>query len=239
MRPPEQRHLVSLLAGFGLGAPRIARLSGIPRGTVGRWLASPARAPISACPRCDGRALEEAAYSYLLGVYLGDGHIVSVPKGVFRLSIFLDLRYPGIIRETEEAIVTVKKPPVGRRDKDGCAELWSYWKHWPCLFPQHGPGLKHRRPIVLAPWQEEIVQRHPEPLLRGLIHSDGCRGENRVSGRSYPRYLFTNRSTDILRIFASACDRIDVRWTQSKSDTVSVARAGDTARLDRFIGPKR
>jgi hypothetical protein len=44
-----------------------------------------------------------------------------------------------------------------------------------CLFPQHGPGRKHERPIVLAGWQQSITRRHPKQLIRGLIDSDGCR----------------------------------------------------------------
>jgi hypothetical protein len=32
-------------------------------------------------------------------------------------------------------------------------DVSSYWKHWPCLFPQHGPGRKHERRIALVPWQ--------------------------------------------------------------------------------------
>ena len=86
----------------------------------------------------------------------------------------------------------------------------SYWKQWRCLFPQHGPGKKHSRQIELVDWQREIVERCPGALLRGLIHSDGWRGLNRVfvKGRwyEYPRYQFSNRSADIRRIFTDACD---------------------------------
>jgi hypothetical protein len=28
------------------------------------------------------------------------------------------------------------------------------WTRWPEVFPQHGRGRKHERPIVLEPWQE-------------------------------------------------------------------------------------
>jgi hypothetical protein len=52
------------------------------------------------------------------------------------------------------------------------------WKHWPCLFPQHGVGRKQLRKIELADWQREIVAKCPEQLLRGLFHSDGCRFVN-------------------------------------------------------------
>ncbi len=51
-------------------------------------------------------------------------------------------------------------------------------------------------------------RRYPWELIRGLIHSDGCRVTNcttqLVGGQSkryeYPRYFFTNKSEDILKI---------------------------------------
>jgi hypothetical protein len=60
----------------------------------------------------------------------------------------------------------------------------------PCLFPQHGPGRKHERRIELTPWQQELVDLDPRPLVRGLLHSDGCRVLNWVNGTPYPRYHF-------------------------------------------------
>ena len=76
--------------------------------------------------------------------------------------------------------------------------------------------------------------------LRGLIHSDGCRTINRVrDGRyAYPRYFFTNRSTDILKIFRQACDAAQIAHSSSKPDTISIARREAVAALDAFIGPK-
>ena len=48
-------------------------------------------------------ALDNGAYSYLLGVYLGDGHLAQFPR-TLRLQIYLDSRYPGIIGECVRAI---------------------------------------------------------------------------------------------------------------------------------------
>lgn len=45
---------------------------------------------------------------------------------------------------------------VSRKDNSVDVVLCS--KHWPCLFPQHGPGRKHHRRIALEPWQEAIVK---------------------------------------------------------------------------------
>jgi len=50
-----------------------------------------------------------------------------------------------------------------------------------CLFPQHGPGRKHQRKIELEEWQDVILRKFPGDFPRGLFHSDGWRGVNRVA----------------------------------------------------------
>jgi hypothetical protein len=128
---------------------------------------------------------------------------------------------------------------VSRSRKQGCTEVASYSKHWPCLFPQHGPGRKHERRIELTPWQQELVDLDPRPLIRGLLHSDGCRVLNWVNGTPYPRYHFTNVSADIRGIFGQACDQLGIEWRPNNRWTLSVARRGSVALLDQFVGPKR
>jgi hypothetical protein len=176
-------------------------------------------------------------------LYLGDGYLATQARGVYRLRITLDQRYPGIIEECETAMRAVLPNRVGRAPRVGCVDVGSSSKHWPCLFPQHGPGPKHLRPIMLEPWQQAIVDEHPDRFLRGLIHSDGCRHTNSAIVRGkrylYPRYEFRNASDDLHRLFQAACDRYGVRWTRPKARTTSVARAADVARLDLAVGPKR
>ncbi|WP_236574735.1 LAGLIDADG family homing endonuclease [Nocardiopsis sp. FR26] len=138
----------------------------------------------------------------------------------------------------------------------GCTEVYSDWKHWPCLFPQHGPGRKHDRAIVLEPWQGAIVEGHPEAFIRGLIHSDGCRVENRVRRQVggewkyylYPRYEFVSVSEDIIGLLTGALDHLGIPWKRQirrqapgrgrDRIVVSVARRGAVARMDAFVGPK-
>jgi hypothetical protein len=188
-------------------------------------------------------------YAYLLGLYLGDGCISSHPRGVFKLRVSLDNKYPQIItgcRSAIEDLLPDKKLLSGTVACLGCTEVYSYWKHWPCVFPQHGRGPKHLRSIRLRGWQQDIVDAYPHLLLRGLIHSDGCRVMNTVHCRdnsasrtySYPRYMFTNNSEDIQRIFSDACERYGVSWRQMNWKTIAVSRRADVAKLDRIIGPK-
>jgi hypothetical protein len=122
----------------------------------------------------------------------------------------------------------------------------STWKHWPCLFPQHGPGRKHERTLGMAAWQWEIVEAHPGDFLRGLFHSDGCRVRNwatrPVAGVTkryeYPRWQFTNHSEEILGWCCAALDLVGIPWRRSSWKVVSVSRRSAVAELDRLIGPK-
>ncbi len=95
---------------------------------------------------------------------------------------------------------------------------------------------------MLADWQRNAADRHPWNVLKGLIHSDGCRSTNSIKHPKkiyvYPRYTFSNRSADIRGIFCEYCDRVGVRWRQMNEFNISVARRDSVALMDRYIGPK-
>jgi hypothetical protein len=249
MHAPDRVLEALALAAAGLNPTEISRRTGIHRRTISDWVRhGPPRGrrrPGPACPCCGWNVHAfgdlPPAYTYLLGLYLGDGCLSAHPRGVYRLRIALDTRYPGIVDECEEAMRKVlPASKVGRHWRDyNCVDISSYSKAWPCLFPQHGPGRKHERRIVLVDWQWRHVVRDPGLLLRGLIHSDGCRFTNTGRGGwRHPRYSFSNVSDDIRQIFCDACDLLGLRWTTAPR-TVYVSRKDDVARLDEFIGPKR
>jgi hypothetical protein len=184
-----------------------------------------------------------ADYAYLFGLYLGDGWLAKHPRDVYRLGIALDSRYPRLIASCVSTVravmpnnrVTVQKHPV-----HNVVRVHSYSKHWPTLFPQHGSGRKHDRDIIIEPWQARVIENHLDQLIRGLINSDGCRVINRIKGKyEYPRYQFSNRSSDIRTIFTGACEELGIHWTQTNRYDVAVSRRADVALLDTFIGPKR
>jgi hypothetical protein len=199
------------------------------------------------CPRCHGRPMNESEYAYLLGLYLGDGHITRGRRDVYVLSISCCDDWPGLLaaaRSTMSAVMPASG--VFCVQRLGCTEVKSTSKHWPCLFPQHGPGRKHDRKIELTQWQSAIVQKYPGEFAKGLFHSDGWRGVNRVRQTlangdrwyEYPRYLFDNQSGDILRLCGDALDLLGVAWRFSRRNTISVARREAVTRLDEFVGPK-
>ena len=191
-----------------------------------------------------------ASYAYLLGLYLGDGYISPAgrgDKGVWLLRIACADAWPGLISECQRAVHTIRPGNrVGAVHIQGCTIVTGFSKHWPCLFPQHGPGRKHERRIELEPWQQAIGNDFPGDLARGLFHSDGCRITNRVRRTlpggdrfyEYPRYFFVNQSSDILGLCGQALDRLGVAWRYSRPNAISVARREAVARLDEFVGPK-
>jgi hypothetical protein len=220
----------------------------LSRNTVAWWLyrrREPAACvPVGRCPFCDrpSRTVDDPpAYAYLLGQYLGDGHLLTTVR-VPLLTVTCDLRYPGLIHEVTTAMEACGAKTVGYQERTGCISVRSSWKHWPCLIPQHGAGKKHDRPIRLHDWQQNIIAIHAERFLRGLFHSDGCRSINRIhhAGRtySYPRYMFVNESADIMRLCQQSLDRLGIRWRMARPDSLSVARRAAVAELDRHVGPK-
>ena len=179
------------------------------------------------------------SYAHLLGLYFGDGNLSVGRRGVWRLRITLDVRYPGIIARAQQSAASVARHPSGLVQRPGCVDVSNYWKHWPCAFPQHGTGPKHLRPIRLQVWQMDLIRAEPQAFLAGLIESDGTRCLNRVRGYSYPRYFFTNLSPDIRALFVWACSLVGVDCRADGPRNISVARRDSVAILDAFVGPTR
>ncbi|MFF5204483.1 transcriptional regulator [Streptosporangium sp. NPDC000396] len=249
------RKRVRQLLESGQTISSVSRQTGVSRSAIRQWRDHPGHVSplVASCPRClvtPEPPEPQDAYAYLLGLYLGDGCISVIgdpAKQVWSLRIMCADSWPGLQEECVEAIISIRPGnKVRRLPRQGCTEINSFSKHWPHLFPQHGPGKKHNRPIRLENWQRQIVEANPGDFVRGLMHSDGCRLVNRVrrelpSGTrwyEYPRYLFVNESRDILQLCGETLDLLGVAWRCSKPNTISVAKREAVERLDEFVGPK-
>ena len=147
--------------------------------------------------------------AYLLGMYLGDGCIS-------RMGACLAPTDRPATRSTRRSSLAAARRstcscPAARSDHAAPDRMRRtsrlYSKHWPCLFPQHGPGRKHNRRIALEPWQQALVDQATEEFVCGLIHSDGCRVVANDRGVRSIRYHFSNRSEDIIGLFTAALDQ--------------------------------
>jgi hypothetical protein len=181
----------------------------------------------------------DSDYAELLALYLGDGHIVRTGRAD-RLRLFLDSRYDRIVTDARELL---ERCFHGRRV--GCFEahggtmtvLSVYCTHLRCIFPQHGEGKKHERPIVLEPWQREVLEREPWPFIRGCIRSDGCVFVNRTGRYEYLSYDFKNKSADILGLFTDACELAGVAYRRYVGH-VRIYRRESVALMLQHVGRK-
>lgn len=246
MHPTGVRHDALALIATGLNDCEDARRLGFPRTTVRDWRRPPytPKEDGAICPRCWRASrrrivFTDADYAELLGLYLGDGHIVRTGRSD-RLRLFLDTRYSGIISDARallERCFPEASVGLGHSAKGTTSILSLYCTHLACLFPQHAPGRKHARLIELEGWQRAILELQPWPFLRGLIRSDGCVFVNRTGPYEYVSYDFTNHSGDILRLFADACDLVGVEY-RAYAKRIRIYRRGSVALMLRYVGIK-
>lgn len=169
----------------GLSKKRIARLTGISRSTVRDCilrhgtvegldqavsqvkvskLLTQLQSGSSELP-----ATVYKSYSYILGMYLGDGWLARHPRA-YKLRIAAYGGYPDIIAFCMQAIQTLlptNKVNTVRTPGDN-REIICYSTLWPDLLPQHGSGKKHDRPIILREWQQTIVDQFPLEFFRAF-----------------------------------------------------------------------
>jgi hypothetical protein len=242
---PAVRQAALDLIAQGLNDCEVGRRLGVPRRTVRDWRVPTyvPRGTSSLCLRCwrpsSPVVFTPAEYAELLGLYLGDGHITQMAR-TQRLRLMLDAKYAVVVEEAADLIARIVPwNKVGRQyPHDGrMVTLHSYHRHWACLFPQHGPGKKHDRPIRLEPWQKKLVAHAPFALLRGLIRSDGCVFVNRTGKYEYESYEFANLSRGILELFAETCAFVGLQCRVYKS-SVRINRRASVALMLEHVGRK-
>lgn len=200
------------LRSAGLNNCEISRRVGAPRSTVRDW--SSGKRPRSCLPPSDF-IHDPSAYVYLLGLYLGDGCISAHPRGVFRLRITLDVRYPAIAEECEAALQAVL--PLNR--------VARHLRQCNCYEISTGA----RQPSPRSPLAR------PDPLRRLSLRKHGAR-KLALSPLLVQQPLHPYQA-DLLRRLRSSRYSLD-RGTAAPK-TIYVSRKADVARLDKFIGPKR
>ena len=240
----------------GLNYNQISKLTGINRSTVRGWLRGERKSKDefigSASKSCNDRIgsfFDElksnshfrSDYYYLLGQYLGDGHIVKTPRS-YKLRIFSSDCYGKIYDKIVDSIFTITNNKVNYIQKQGCKEVYVYSSIIPTLFPQYGPGKKHTRKIELTDWQLDNIDY--ASLLKGLLQSDGCYYYSRGAWL----YNFVNCSLDIINIYRSCLDNLNIEHRfrargmnnrVSQAYVVTVSKKDSVIKMYDLIGSKK
>jgi hypothetical protein len=128
-RPKQDVEAVRDLLAQGHSIAETARRVGIARATVRDWMRAGFDLRFNArragahgrdelCPYV--RDLSESTYAYLLGLYLGDGHLSKHARDVYKLRIYQDNKYPSLIHQCKIAMHWTIPNAVGTVRKEGC-----------------------------------------------------------------------------------------------------------------------
>jgi hypothetical protein len=244
----EQVEKAKSLRNEGRNFSEIARIMNIPRPSLKYFFSEKHKSTrgvdktIDYSYVIDNNLVKE--YSYILGLYLGDGYIDKMPR-TYRLRIALDYKYNNLNDFAQKMLLTffpknkINRLIIKNKDKNSYINLIVYNNDIiKGLFPQIGDGKKHTRDVSLKDWQWNIIDCNY--LLLGLFHSDGCYYLH--SKRNKYSYQFSNKSRDLIDAFKMCCEHLNLKYyfanhytKESFSITISVK---DSDKLYNKIGDK-
>jgi hypothetical protein len=121
MYPRETVELAKLLSDLEILDRENAAICDVSIAAVRHWrrgsrrmAGAEIRREAARCPRRHARTLDKRAYSYLLGLYLGDGHLTRGKRDVYALSITCGDMWPGLMAQARMTMSAVMP------DSDGC-----------------------------------------------------------------------------------------------------------------------
>lgn len=242
MRTEKEYQKVINFKDVGLNNCEISKILNIPRTTINDWIKNKPnfnkfqKTNFNPKKYIEDNNLNET-YSYILGLYLGDGYINKM-KRTYKLRIVNDVKYSKLnmfIKLQLEKLFPSNV--VGFVNRNTYLEIYVHSNKLEKLFPQHEVGRKHQRKIILTNWQTEIISN--KYLLIGLFHSDGCYYINKVNGYEYESYSFSNKSLDIHKIFQTCCNNLGLSYTKTNKMNETQLRKRDVVNyLKDNIGTK-
>lgn len=243
--------LATQLKESDLNLSQISRQMGIDRATIREWFSENKRYAAKNSnsknndffDRFEENKEVRKAYYYLLGQYLGDGHI-SRNSRTYRIRISATKKYSDIIEEIKNAIrLVLPSNKIYEIHSKGCVVITSNSNHLPEIFPHCGDGKKHERLIELREWQMKHLDENSKYLARGLFHSDGCFYNK--NNRKW--YVFSNCSSDIHEIFQHCLKVNNIHYNQTQNkprinQTISwntlIYRKAEIDKAYEFLGEK-
>jgi hypothetical protein len=133
MYPRVTVDMVLRLSAIGILDRENARICDVSIASIRNWRSGRRHAVTERqrqCPRCNGRDMDESAYAYLLGLYLGDGYISRGRRDVFALEIACCDDWPGLMAAARRAMSDVMPASsVFYVHQQGCTMVKSTSKH--------------------------------------------------------------------------------------------------------------
>lgn len=177
-------------------------------------------------------------YSYLFGLYLGDGCVSYVKGKYYEMIIYQDSKYTNLINKHKESIENLfgKEPRI--RTRGNCTLIIVGGSHVRFLFPKFGVGMKHLNSVTLPKILTDNIDYLN--LVKGLFQADGSYYFDKSNKKYF--YNFTNKSVDIIEIFKTCLDELSINYTIFKRKdsiyTLSIRKKSEIDKVVKLIGTK-
>lgn len=147
--------------------------------------------------------------AYLLGVLLGDGDLSLFARGVYRLRLYQDSRYPSLIKKWVsicQVCFPNNKVSVSPHTSGKCTIIAVYSKGLDNLPFSPGKGKKCYQKMEIPAWVLED-RGYCRDVITGLIESDGCIYRDNIKSYSYTRVSFSTSSEDLKNFFVKVSEQ--------------------------------
>lgn len=191
--------------------------------------------------RClDFVAKKPKDYSYLFGLYLGDGCVEYVKGNCHVLSIHQDAKYTNLINKHKESIINLFGKPPYILNRGNMTVIRVSGSHVRFLFPKYGKGMKHLNKVTLPKILLDNIDYLN--LMKGLFQADGSYYYDTQAKKHF--FNFTNKSEDIIEIFKFCLEKLSVGYTISKRKitsiySLSIRRKSEVDKMLELIGTKK
>lgn len=177
-------------------------------------------------------------YSYLFGLYLGDGCVEYVKGNFHVLSIHQDAKYVNLINKHKESIINLFGKPPYILNRGNMVVIRVGGSHVRFLFPKFGVGMKHLNNITLPKILLDNIDYLS--LMKGLFQADGSYYYDKSNKRYF--FNFTNKSVDIVEIFKFCLEKLSIGYTTFKRKdsifTISIRRNSEVSKMLNLVGTK-
>jgi len=155
--------------------------------------------------------------AYLLGIALGDGNLVKMPR-CLKLRLFCDIKYPILIKKWVKACSEVfpkNKVSVVHRVQSNIDVVYVHSKVLEDMPWSPIAGAKVLQDIRIPKWISE--KGYDVDCIRGLFESDGCIYVQKISKKGkmyrYRRIGFSNSSEGIVAFVKQFLDKHKISFT--------------------------
>lgn len=168
---------------------------------------------------------QRQAYSFLLGFFLGDGHITGDKSFKITNYIYFEEMNNRII-DNINILYPEYRVKVYKKKNCNAIDICVHSKNFCGLFPKY-KGKKHNTILFFETWMLDIIDQYKESFITGLIESDGC---IQITSKGYFQISFKNMSTQLHELLHKNLKQLNIEYSYTNNSGVYLTRLSSKKR---------